>query len=62
MLLCSTQSHIHALLFKIPGGKHLMDLVAVDWFKNTKRMDNVGKRSGCAAQVSFHNEISSITD
>lgn len=36
---------------KIPGGKHLMDLVAVDWFKNTKRMDNLGKRSGCAAQV-----------
>ncbi|KAL8498609.1 hypothetical protein ACS0TY_021812 [Phlomoides rotata] len=36
---------------KIPGGKHLLDLVAVDWFKNTKRMDHVAKRRGCAAQV-----------
>ncbi|KAH6824471.1 ENHANCED DISEASE RESISTANCE 2 [Perilla frutescens var. hirtella] len=36
---------------KIPGGKHLMDLVAVDWFKYIKRMDHVAKRSGCAAQV-----------
>ncbi|KAK9218342.1 hypothetical protein WN943_006979 [Citrus x changshan-huyou] len=25
----------------IPAGKHLMDLVAVDWFKDTKRMDHV---------------------
>ncbi|XP_051129354.1 protein ENHANCED DISEASE RESISTANCE 2-like isoform X2 [Andrographis paniculata] len=36
---------------KSPAGKHLMDLVAVDWFKDTKRMDHVAKRSGCAAQV-----------
>lgn len=36
---------------KIPAGKHLMDLVAVDWFKDTKRMDNVARRRGCAAQV-----------
>ncbi|KAL8536476.1 hypothetical protein ACS0TY_011907 [Phlomoides rotata] len=36
---------------KIPAGKHLMDLVAVDWFKDTKRMDHVARRSGCAAQV-----------
>ncbi|KAK4422472.1 protein ENHANCED DISEASE RESISTANCE 2 [Sesamum alatum] len=36
---------------KIPGGKHLLNLVAVDWFKDTKRMDHVAKRSGCAAQV-----------
>ncbi|KAL0371951.1 UNVERIFIED_CONTAM: protein ENHANCED DISEASE RESISTANCE 2 [Sesamum calycinum] len=36
---------------KIPGGKHLMNLVAVDWFKDTKRMDHVARRSGCAAQV-----------
>lgn len=34
------------------GGKHLMDLVAVDWFKDTKRMDHVARRPGCAAQVS----------
>ncbi|KAL6556460.1 Protein ENHANCED DISEASE RESISTANCE 2 [Orobanche gracilis] len=36
---------------KIPAGKHLMDLVAVDWFKDTRRMDHVARRSGCAAQV-----------
>ncbi|KAL3844429.1 hypothetical protein ACJIZ3_001832 [Penstemon smallii] len=36
---------------KIPAGKHLMDLVAVDWFKDTKRMDHVARRHGCAAQV-----------
>ncbi|KAI3453873.1 hypothetical protein Pfo_010535 [Paulownia fortunei] len=36
---------------KIPAGKHLMDLVAIDWFKDTKRMDHVARRSGCAAQV-----------
>ncbi|KAL6544190.1 Protein ENHANCED DISEASE RESISTANCE 2 [Orobanche gracilis] len=36
---------------KTPGGKHVMDLVAVDWFKDTKRMDHVARRSGCAAQV-----------
>ncbi|KAL4323369.1 hypothetical protein GQ457_11G020460 [Hibiscus cannabinus] len=36
---------------KIPAGKHLMDLVAVDWFKDTKRIDHVARRQGCAAQV-----------
>ncbi|KAK6934897.1 Protein ENHANCED DISEASE RESISTANCE 2, C-terminal [Dillenia turbinata] len=36
---------------KVPAGKHLLDLVAVDWFKDTKRMDHVAKRQGCAAQV-----------
>ncbi|XP_075484268.1 protein ENHANCED DISEASE RESISTANCE 2-like [Primulina tabacum] len=36
---------------KIPAGKHLMDLVAVDWFKDTKRMDHVARRHGCAAQI-----------
>ncbi|KAH9686942.1 protein ENHANCED DISEASE RESISTANCE 2 [Citrus sinensis] len=38
---------------KIPAGKHLMDLVAVDWFKDTKRMDHVARRQGCAAQGSW---------
>jgi len=37
---------------KVPAGKHLLDLVAVDWFKDTKRMDHVARRQGCAAQVS----------
>lgn len=36
---------------KVPAGKHLLDLVAVDWFKDSKRMDHVAKRHGCAAQV-----------
>ncbi|KAI3707334.1 hypothetical protein L6452_25762 [Arctium lappa] len=36
---------------KMPGGNPLMDLVAVDWFKDTKRMDHVARRPGCAAQV-----------
>ena len=30
-----------------------MDLVAVDWFKDKKRMDHVARRPGCAAKVSF---------
>lgn len=30
-----------------------MDLVAVDWFKDMRRMDHVAKRQGCAAQVSI---------
>ncbi|KAL1829874.1 hypothetical protein ACET3Z_008286 [Daucus carota] len=36
---------------KISAGKHLMDLVAVDWLKDTKRMDHVARRHNCAAQV-----------
>ncbi|GFZ16345.1 pleckstrin homology (PH) domain-containing protein [Actinidia rufa] len=35
---------------KVPAGKHLMELVAVDWFKDIKRMDHVARRSGCAAR------------
>ncbi|OWM65011.1 hypothetical protein CDL15_Pgr028729 [Punica granatum] len=31
---------------KIPAGKPLMDLVAVDWFKDTKRMDHVAAEKG----------------
>ncbi|GFP99164.1 protein enhanced disease resistance 2, partial [Phtheirospermum japonicum] len=36
---------------KAPGGKPLLELVAANLFKDTKRMDNVARRSGCAAQV-----------
>uniref|UniRef100_M1BKX4 Lipid binding protein n=1 Tax=Solanum tuberosum TaxID=4113 RepID=M1BKX4_SOLTU len=36
---------------KVSAGKSLMDLVAVDWFKDTKRMDHVARHPGCAAQV-----------
>jgi hypothetical protein len=38
---------------KVPAGKPLMELVAVDWFKDTKRMDHVARRKGCAVQVSL---------
>jgi len=42
---------------QIPAGKPLMELVAVDWFKDVKRMDHVARRQGCAVQVcciSYH--------
>lgn len=42
-------SNIHV---QIPAGKHLMELVAVDWFKDVKRMDHVARRKDCAVQVS----------
>ncbi|XP_038695278.1 protein ENHANCED DISEASE RESISTANCE 2-like isoform X2 [Tripterygium wilfordii] len=45
---------------KIPAGKHLMDLVAVDWFKDTKRMDHVARRQGCAAQVASEKGFFSV--
>ncbi|KAK9214881.1 hypothetical protein WN944_006881 [Citrus x changshan-huyou] len=45
---------------KIPAGKHLMDLVAVDWFKDTKRMDHVARRQGCAAQVACEKGLFSL--
>ncbi|KAL8063873.1 hypothetical protein ABFX02_01G054700 [Erythranthe guttata] len=45
---------------KVPAGKHLMDLVAVDWFKDTKRMDHVVRRGGCAAQVAADKGLFSI--
>ncbi|XAR70714.1 hypothetical protein NMG60_11027674 [Bertholletia excelsa] len=45
---------------KVPAGKHLMELVAVDWFKDTKRMDHVARRRGCAAQVASEKGYFSI--
>ncbi|KAL8141721.1 hypothetical protein V2J09_014753 [Rumex salicifolius] len=45
---------------KIPAGKHLMELVAVDWFKDTKRMDHVARRQGCAVQVASERGLFSI--
>uniref|UniRef100_A0A0D9WL51 PH domain-containing protein n=1 Tax=Leersia perrieri TaxID=77586 RepID=A0A0D9WL51_9ORYZ len=36
---------------KVPASKYLMELVAIDWFKDFKRMDHVARRKGCAAQV-----------
>ncbi|XP_059275545.1 protein ENHANCED DISEASE RESISTANCE 2-like isoform X2 [Lycium ferocissimum] len=43
-----------------PAGKHLVDLVAVDWFKDTKRMDHVARRPGCAAQVASEKGLFSL--
>ncbi|KAL1569221.1 Protein ENHANCED DISEASE RESISTANCE 2 [Salvia divinorum] len=45
---------------KTAGGKHLMDLVATDWFKSTKRLDHVAQRLGCAAQVAADRGLFSI--
>ncbi|KAG5573651.1 hypothetical protein H5410_063417 [Solanum commersonii] len=45
---------------KIPAGKPLMDLVAADWFKDTKRMDHVARRPGCAAQVASEKGLFSL--
>ncbi|XP_056686970.1 protein ENHANCED DISEASE RESISTANCE 2 isoform X2 [Spinacia oleracea] len=45
---------------KVPAGKPLMDLVAVDWFKNSSRMDHVARRPGCAAQVAADKGMFSI--
>ncbi|GAU48297.1 hypothetical protein TSUD_236670 [Trifolium subterraneum] len=45
---------------KVPAGKHLLDLVAVDWFRDSKRMDHVAKRHGCAAQVASEKGFFSI--
>ncbi|CAL5436166.1 unnamed protein product [Camellia sinensis] len=42
------------------SGKHLMELVAVDWFKDTKRMGHVARRRGCAAQVASEKGFFSI--
>ncbi|RVW79520.1 Protein enhanced disease resistance 2 [Vitis vinifera] len=38
---------------KIPAGKHTMELVAVDWLKDIKRIDHVARRPGCAVQLMF---------
>ncbi|KHN41720.1 hypothetical protein glysoja_003460 [Glycine soja] len=45
---------------KVPAGKHMLDLVAVDWFKDSKRMDHVARRHGCAAQVASEKGFFSI--
>ena len=36
---------------QVLAGKYLMELVAIDWFKDTERMDHVARRKGSAAQV-----------
>ncbi|KAG0473280.1 hypothetical protein HPP92_015137 [Vanilla planifolia] len=46
--------------FKIPAGKPLMELVAVDWFKDVKRIDHVSRRRGCAAHVAAEKGLFSL--
>ncbi|KAL2609496.1 hypothetical protein R1flu_028069 [Riccia fluitans] len=36
---------------KCPAGEPLMELLAVDWFKDTKRIDHVARRKGSVATV-----------
>jgi hypothetical protein len=36
--------HIH-----VPS--YLMELAAIDWFKDTRPMNNVGRQKNCVAQV-----------
>lgn len=50
--ILASSNIIIVIFLKISAGKHLMDLVAVDWLKDTKRMDHVVRRQGCAAQAS----------
>ncbi|KAJ4778086.1 Protein ENHANCED DISEASE RESISTANCE 2 [Rhynchospora pubera] len=45
---------------KIPAGKHIMELVAVDWFKDVRRMDHVARRKGCAVQVAAEKGLFSV--
>ncbi|KAL6322997.1 hypothetical protein AAG906_023614 [Vitis piasezkii] len=45
---------------KIPAGKHTMELVAVDWFKDIKRIDHVARRPGCAVQVASEKGLFSL--
>lgn len=42
---------------KIPAASYLMELAAIDWFKDTKRMDNVARQKGCVAQVAAEREM-----
>lgn len=51
LMLSSCSLQILMLELQIPAGKPLMELVAVDWFKDVKRMDHVARRQSCAAQV-----------
>eukprot|EP00261_Vitis_vinifera_P027489 XP_010661303.1 PREDICTED: protein ENHANCED DISEASE RESISTANCE 2 isoform X2 [Vitis vinifera] len=45
---------------KIPAGKHTMELVAVDWLKDIKRIDHVARRPGCAVQVASEKGLFSL--
>ncbi|KAH9752909.1 hypothetical protein KPL71_014891 [Citrus sinensis] len=59
-VMTKQRSPIFCLFVMISAGKHLMDLVAVDWFQDTKRMDHVARRQGCAAQVASEKGLFSL--
>jgi hypothetical protein len=40
-----------------PAGEPLMQLVAVDWFKDSKRIDHVVRSKDCVAQVCHYDVI-----
>ncbi len=40
-----------------PAGEPLMQLVAVDWFKDSKRIDHVVRCKDCVAQVCHYDMI-----
>lgn len=65
-IMSSVTSYVHCkcnILVRVKtfAGKHLMDLVAVDWFKDRRRMDHVARRRGCAAQASSSCFVSVVT-
>jgi hypothetical protein len=43
--------NIHVGGCQTPAGEPLMQLVAVDWFKDSKRIDHVVRCKDCVAQV-----------
>lgn len=43
--------NIHVGGCQTPAGEPLMQLVAVDWFKDSNRIDHVARRKDCVAQV-----------
>lgn len=50
-------STLLTLKLQIPAASYLMELAAIDWFKDSKRMDNVGRQKGCVAQVNIINLV-----
>ncbi|RZS27702.1 hypothetical protein BHM03_00061224, partial [Ensete ventricosum] len=54
------EQEVGRLLLLIPAGKHLMELVAVDWFKDVKRIDHVARRKGCAVQATAPKQLPNL--
>ncbi|BBN19009.1 hypothetical protein MPTK1_8g07260 [Marchantia polymorpha subsp. ruderalis] len=45
---------------KCPAGEPLMELLAVDWFKDSKRMDHLARRKGSPAQAAAEKGLFTI--